>query len=125
MIALPGGQPGANHLGDDPRIIELLQTFYHQGKYIAAICAAPKVLARAGLLRGKKATSFPGSLSAAELEGVDYVEHSIVHDGTIITSRGPGTAMDFALYLIELLLDRGRRDQVEQALQRGSLIHNA
>ena len=70
------------------------------------------------LLEGRKATAFPGSLSEKELSGVDYQEKPVVQDGTIVTSRGPGTAMDFALYLIELLTNRTTRDQVEAALQR-------
>ncbi len=118
MIALPGGMPGANHLRDDPRIQLLLKNMATQNKYVAAICAAPKALAQAGLLNGKNVTSFPGSLDAKQLQGVNYLEQAVVIDGKIVTSRGPGTAMDFALTLIELLMGKTKRLEVEAPLQR-------
>lgn len=118
MLVLPGGLPGADHLNNDQRIHSLLKTMYAAGKYIAAICAAPKVLARAGLLKGKRATSFPGSIPEQDMEGIEYQEQTVVIDGNIITSRGPGTAMDFALTLIELLADKAKRNEVEAPLQR-------
>lgn len=117
-IVLPGGLPGADHLKNDSRIIHAVQRQYQNGKLVAAICAAPKVLAHAGLLKGKAATSFPGSLSEADLVGVDYQTRAVVKDGNIITSRGPGTAMDFALTLIEALGGKALRDEVEKPLQR-------
>lgn len=118
MIALPGGMPGANYLRDDPRIQHCLKSMAAKNKYIAAICAAPKVLAKAGLLDGKRATSFPGSLDDCHVTHLHYLEQAVVVDGNIITSRGPGTAMDFALMLIELLLGNNKRQEVEAALQR-------
>jgi 4-methyl-5(b-hydroxyethyl)-thiazole monophosphate biosynthesis len=116
MIVLPGGQPGADHLNADPRIRGVLKEMVETDRFTAAICAAPKVLASTGLLEGKRATSFPGVLDA--FAGVSYSEDAVVQDGKIITSRGPGTAMDFALVLIENLLGRAKRDEVEAALQR-------
>ncbi len=116
MIVLPGGQPGADNLDNDPRIHGLLKAMTESGRYTAAICAAPKVLARAGLLQGRRVTSFPGALEG--YEGFEYAQEPVVQDGTVITSRGPGTAMDFALQLIEVLTDRSKRDEVEAALQR-------
>lgn len=121
LIALPGGQPGANNLNADSRIRELLQRTARNGGYVAAICAAPKVLANADLLVGKRATCYPGSMSPQELRGVVQSNDPVVHDGNVITSKGPGTAMDFTLYLIELLTDRATRDKVEAGLQRTSL----
>lgn len=118
MIVLPGGLPGADHLNQDRRIHELLARMQQAGKPIAAICAAPKVLARAGLLNGRQATSFPGSIPAEEMSGIDYREQAVVIDGNIITSRGPGTAMDFALTLIEVLAGEEKRREVEAPLQR-------
>jgi 4-methyl-5(b-hydroxyethyl)-thiazole monophosphate biosynthesis len=118
MIVLPGGLPGADNLRDDKRIIERLQSMSAAGKYTAAICAAPRVLAHAGLLRGKCATSYPGALDTDTIPGLDYRETPVVMDGTVITSRGPGTAMDFALALIELLAGKQKRDEVEAGLQR-------
>lgn len=118
MVVLPGGLPGANHLNDDPRIRELLQRMARQEKYIAAICAAPKVLADAGLLKGRRATCYPGALNARQLNGVNYQESPVVQDGTLITSRGPGTALDFALALLETLAGKVKRDEVETSLIR-------
>ena len=118
MIVLPGGLPGADHLDRDPRIHALLARMAEQGGYIAAICAAPKVLVNAGLLRGRRATAFPGALDGLELDGIELGDEAVVTDGRVITSRGPGTAMDFALTLIELLVGREVRDRVEAGLQR-------
>ena len=118
MIVLPGGLPGADHLDHDQRIIDLLKKMANSGKFTAAICAAPKVLASAGLLSGKRATSYPGTLEKLELDNTDIKSDAIVIDGKVITSRGPGTAMDFTLHLIELLTDRKTKDQVEAGLVR-------
>jgi 4-methyl-5(b-hydroxyethyl)-thiazole monophosphate biosynthesis len=116
MIVLPGGLSGAQQLEQDPRIIRLLQQMADKGKYTAAICAAPKVLATAGLLQGRAATAYPGILD--KLSDLKLSSAAVVEDGTVITSRGPGTAMDFALTLITLLCGREKRDTVEAALQR-------
>jgi len=116
MVVLPGGLPGADHLDNDPRIRALVARMAASNRFTAAICAAPKVLASAGLLKGRKVTSFPGVLDA--FEELDYRSDPVVRDGKVITSRGPGTAMDFALELVEILVGKEKRDQVEAALQR-------
>jgi 4-methyl-5(b-hydroxyethyl)-thiazole monophosphate biosynthesis len=118
MVVLPGGQPGADHLRDDPRIGRLLQHAARRGAFTAAICAAPKVLAHAGLLAGRRATSYPGALSGLDLPDTELTEDPVVVDGRLITSRGPGTAMDFALELISLLAGPARRREVEERLVR-------
>ena len=119
MIVLPGGLPGADHLNDDPRIRQVLQRAAAAGRYTAAICAAPKVLASAGLLDGRQATAYPGVLDRLDLPRTEVLQRAVVTDGLVITSRGPGTAMDFALELIERLLGSAKRDEVEAALVRG------
>lgn len=118
MIVLPGGQPGADNLNSDSRIHELLKRMAAEGKYTAAICAAPKVLADAGLLDGRKATSFPGVLDKMDLPRVDVQLERLVIDDKVMTSRGPGTAMDFALALVEKLAGKVKRDEVEKELVR-------
>ena len=118
MIVLPGGMPGMTHLKNDHRIIALLQKMAGDGKYTCAICAAPAVLAEAGLLEGKSATSHPGFLDKMNLPSVAYKDDPVVRDGKVITSRGPGTAMDFALELIEVLAGKAKRDEVDAGLQR-------
>jgi len=87
-------------------------------KYIAAICAAPKVLANVGVLDGKTVTSYPGFLDEPGLSGITLSDEAVVRDGKVITSRGPGTAMDFALELIEVLSGKETRNTVETALVR-------
>ena len=118
MIVLPGGLPGADNLDQDPRIHKLLQRMQEKNKYTAAICAAPKVLANAGLLDGKSATSYPGFVVSEDYPRVRVLDQPVVIDGQVITSRGPGTAMDFALQLIESLTDADCRNRVEDALVR-------
>lgn len=118
MVVLPGGQPGATNLEKDERIQSLVKQMAAEDKVTAAVCAAPKVLAVAGVLEGKRATGFPGTLSADQFPGIDISDDAVVTDGNIVTSRGPGTAMDFALALIEILADNDVRNQVEQALHR-------
>jgi 4-methyl-5(b-hydroxyethyl)-thiazole monophosphate biosynthesis len=117
MVVLPGGLPGATNLDADPRVHEILKRTANAGRFTAAICAAPKVLAHAGLLDGRRATGFPGVLEEAG-GGARLESGAVVCDGNIITSRGPGTAMDFALELIRVLADAALRDKVEAALQR-------
>ena len=116
MVVLPGGQPGTDHLKADARVIKLAQRMALQDKYVGAICAAPSVLATAGLLDGKQATSFPGALNP--FQKVKLQHGAVVEDGKIITSRGPGTAMDFALTLVERLAGHAKRQEVEAGLQR-------
>lgn len=119
MIVLPGGLPGATNLEADSRIISLVKKMAGNDQFTAAICAAPKVLARAGVLEGKRATSYPGVLDPAQWPQVRQENRAVVTDGKVITSRGPGTAMDFALELIRSLAGQDKRNQVEAGLQRG------
>lgn len=119
LIVLPGGLPGADHLNADVRIHQLLQRMVAQGKPVAAICASPKVLADAGLLKNKRITHYPTALTALQVADTEvHLEQAVVRDGLVITSRGPGTAMDFALELVEVLTGKAVRDQVEKGLVR-------
>lgn len=115
MIALPGGLPGANHLRDDTRLQLLLKEQAERDGWLAAVCAGPKALAQAGLLDGRTVTSFTGALDEADVPSTGA---PVEVDGRIITGRGPGAAMDFALTLIEQLAGREARDAVEGPLLR-------
>jgi 4-methyl-5(b-hydroxyethyl)-thiazole monophosphate biosynthesis len=118
MIVLPGGLAGAERLDADPRIHTLLQRMAEKDRYTAAICAAPKVLLNAGLLDGRKATAYPGAIDGRVAVGTQLQADPVVVDGRVITSQGPGTAMDFALTLIEMLSGADTREQVETPLMR-------
>lgn len=118
MVVLPGGMPGAAHLRDDPRVQEILQRHALAGAYTAAICAAPMVLAQAGLLAGRRATAYPGVLAKLDLADTRCEASAVVVDGRVVTGRGPGTAMDFVLALIDLLAGREKREAVEAGLVR-------
>lgn len=118
MVVLPGGLPGADYLDQDPRIQALLKDMAQQEKFTAAICAAPKVFASAGLLDGRRATAYPGTLEKLSLSDTNITAEAIIKDGKVITSRGPGTAMDFALFLIENLVGEEKRTEVEAGLVR-------
>lgn len=119
MIALPGGLPGADHLASDARVTGLLRKMAQHGKFVCAICAAPKVLAQEGLLEGKRMTAYPGAVDHAKYPESNNTGAAVERDGNVITSRGPGTAMDFALALIDALCGKETRDSVEAGLVRG------
>ncbi len=113
-VILPGGMPGATNLRDDPRIGKLLGSVSSAGGYIGAICAAPIVLSRHGYIKGRKVTSFPAF--AAQMEGAEYSEDRVVFDGKLLTSRGPGTAMEFALAITELLAGKEKADELTKQM---------
>ena len=104
MIYIPGG-PGTNTLAKDQRILSKIREMHSEDKLIAAICAAPKVLHVAGILGGKIVTSFPAVKN--DLKDIRaYSEDRVVIDGNLITSRGAGTSLEFALKLVEILLNK-------------------
>jgi protein deglycase len=107
VIALPGGIPGAEHLRDCALLIEMLRAQRDAGRLYGAICASPAVaLLPHGLLAGRRATCFPNYLTDLdEAEAVEASEARVVADGNLVTSRGPGTAIEFALALIARLFD--------------------
>jgi 4-methyl-5(b-hydroxyethyl)-thiazole monophosphate biosynthesis len=117
MIILPGGQPGTDNLNADSRIHELLKDFAAKDKMIGAICAAPSILAAAGLLTGKHATSYPSY--SDRLTGAIYEDKQVVCDGSIITSQGPGTAIIFGIEIVARLAGREIADNVSKAM----LVH--
>lgn len=115
LIALPGGMPGAEHLRDCEELVHLLKQQRESGKLYAAICASPAVVFQPlGLLQGKKATCHPGRVDT--LENKEAVEQRVVVDGNCVTSRGPGTALEFALKLVELLFGKKKLAEVSGPL---------
>lgn len=118
MIVLPGGLPGADHLCANTSLQTMLKTHAQMNKYLAAICAGPKALEKAGLLDNRTATGFPGVLDSLNNDRINISEAAIEQDGKIITSRGPGTAMDFTLQLIKLLEGQDKMQEVNDSLVR-------
>lgn len=114
LVVLPGGQPGTDNLNKDARVSQLLIKVNGLGKKIAAICAAPLILKSAGILENRCVTSHPSVQNA--MEGISYREDRVVVDGNIITSRSPGTAMEFALKLVEVLYGQERVDVVNKGV---------
>lgn len=102
MIILPGGA-GAWKLREDNKVIKLVQDYNKKGKLISAICAAPMVLGKAGIVKGKKVTSYPGEEIQSYLKDAKYLEDPVVVDGNLTTSRGPSTAFAFAYTLVDRL----------------------
>lgn len=112
MIVLPGGMPGSAHLRDNEQLIAELQKFEQVGKKIAAICAAPIVLNRAGLLKDKGFTCYDGVQE--QIADGYYRKETVVVDGQLTTSRGPATALAFAYNLVEQL--GGDADALREAM---------
>ena len=117
MIVLPGGLPGATNLGAHEGLCGKIREFFSAGKYTAAICAAPMVFGALGILEGKKATIYPGL--EAELKGAVPTGELVVTDGTVITGKGPGAALPFALKLLALLADQETADAVGSGMLIG------
>ncbi|KXU13530.1 DJ-1/YajL/PfpI superfamily protein [Streptococcus infantis] len=112
MIVLPGGMPGSAHLRDNEKLIAELQKFEQVGKKVAAICAAPIVLNRAGLLKDKGFTCYDGVQE--QIADGYYRKETVVVDGQLTTSRGPATALAFAYNLVEQL--GGDADALREAM---------
>jgi protein deglycase len=111
-LVLPGGAPGFVNLGNDQRILDLAREMNRAGKCVAAICAAPSVLIKAGVLQGRKATVSPSGKAQVQA-CADFREDRVVVDKNLITSRAPGTALEFALKLVEALAGREKMEQVK------------
>lgn len=114
MVVLPGGQPNAKNLGKDKRVLELLRSTHRAGNWIAAICAAPSALAIAGLLDNEKATIYPGNEN--DIPPGCYKNQDVVISNKIVTSKGPATAMSFALTLVQLLMGETIAQKVSSAI---------
>lgn len=116
LLVLPGGMPGATNLAASAAIAELVRATHARGKLVGAICAAPAVaLAPTGVLSGRRATCYPGFEERFPAD-VNAVAERVVVDGNLITSRGPGTALEFALTLVEQLVGAERAAQLRQGM---------
>jgi len=115
MIILPGGMPGSANLKADARVISAIRAVYENGGRVAAICAAPIVLSVAGVIGGKKATCFPGFEEM--MPGTVCLPDPVVEDGRVITGRGPGCAIPFALKIIEVLKGKAVSSDIKDKLQ--------
>jgi 4-methyl-5(b-hydroxyethyl)-thiazole monophosphate biosynthesis len=113
-VVLPGGGPGTARLAASKPLLELVRSANEQGKLCAAICAAPTVLAKAGILNNKKAACYPGCED--KMAVAVTVEDAVAVDGNIITSRSAGTAIPFALELISALMDEKTEESVREAI---------
>lgn len=113
-IVLPGGMPGTINLGADETVDKVIREFAAGGKLVAAICAAPSVLGQAGILNGKHATSYPGF--EPKLTGAVTSKDPVVQDGNVITSRGMGTAIAFALEIVSYFTDKKTADKLAESI---------
>ena len=110
MLILPGGMPGTKYLGECEKLCETVKEFNEQGKLLAAICAAPSVLGKLGVLKGKKAICYPGFED--ELDGATISDVDPVTDGNITTASGLGHVIQFALEIIKVLIDEDTANRV-------------
>jgi 4-methyl-5(b-hydroxyethyl)-thiazole monophosphate biosynthesis len=112
-LVLPGGAPGFINLGNDERILNMAREMDRAGKVVAAICAAPSVLIKAGVLQGRRATVHPSGKKEVQA-CAKFSEDRVVVDKNLITSRTPGTALEFALKLVEVLAGKEKMQQVKK-----------
>jgi len=110
LLVIPGGQPGVDHLREDTRMLDFVRAMDRQKKWIGAICAAPLVLRDAGILAGRRYTCYPGV--ERDIPDGRFQSERVVVDGRLVTSRGPGTAMEFSLKLVELLVGKDKAQEL-------------
>lgn len=118
LVALPGGLPGADHLAEDPRVVGVIRRQVDKRGIVGAICAAPRALVKAGVVKGKSLTCYPHALDEMDTSETTITDEAVTVDLPLITSRGPGTAIDFTLTLIDYLKGKTIRHQVEKGLVR-------
>ncbi len=116
MIVLPGGQPGATNLRNDPRIRKFIETLQARNRPIAAICAAPAVLAAYGVLKDRTATSHPSVRAEVASAAKKISDERVVVDGPVVTSQAAGTAMEFAFKLVEILCGPEKAAEVNRSV---------
>lgn len=114
LLVLPGGMPGATNLASHPILIERLRDHVNAGRPAAAICAAPLVLGRLGMLEGKRATCYPGF--EGELRGATCTGALVEQDGLFITGKGPAAVFEFGYAIVERMKDKATADALRQGM---------
>lgn len=117
-VYLPGGMPGSLNLRDDERVLALVRRFAEEGKMVAAICAAPMVLEKAGVIANKRVTGFPGTVDKLKNIGSYDKEAAVVQDGNVLTGRGAAAAVYLSLELISFLCGKETALHVKQGIQQ-------
>ncbi|PHV70358.1 DJ-1 family protein [Sporanaerobium hydrogeniformans] len=117
MLVLPGGVPGVDHLYASEKLRELVKAFKKEGKWLGAICAAPSLLGRWGVLEGEKATCYPGY--EKELKGCEVVSSRTVVSHKIITGIGAGASLEFALTIVEELMGKEKAQEIKMGMLIG------
>lgn len=113
-IVLPGGMPGAANLKNSKIVVDMVKKMSENGQMIAAICAAPMVLEKAGVIKNREATSYPGF--GEQMPSCNYREERVVKDGNLITGRGPGVALEFALEIVSYLLGQEQAEELKEKM---------
>ena len=113
-LVLPGGMPGTRYLSEHEGILKMIEEYHQKEKLVAAICAAPSVLGKAGVLQGKRAVCYPGFEN--QLEGATVSQEQVVRDGNIITSRSMGTAIPFGLEIISYFLGEKKAKEIAASI---------
>ncbi len=114
MVVLPGGGLGTENLKKDGRVKKIVEALFSKNKPVAAICAAPTVLSAIGITKDRAVTAYPGARAGLKAKKVS--DERVVVDGNVITSQGPGTAIEFALKLVETLLGKEKAAEVSDAV---------
>ena len=115
MLVLPGGFPGYENLANSKRVVELVKEYDSKGKYIAAICGAPTVLSKNGIMKGKVLTCHHSV--AEDMKDYKYTGKVVEADGNLITAIGAGKALDFALKMAEVLVDKNTMDKIKKGME--------
>ena len=115
MVVLPGGLPGSEYLAKSEKVKSIIKALSEKNKPVGAICAAPWALKEAGILEGKKHTNYPGFESHTGKDGY-IADQKVVIDDNVVTSRGPGTAICFALEIVKMLQGEETYNQLREGL---------
>lgn len=120
-VYLPGGMPGSLNLRDDERVLALVRRFAEEGKMVAAICAAPMVLEKAGVIANKRVTGFPGTVDKLKNIGSYDKEAAVVQDENVFTGRGAAAAVYLSIELIAFLCGKETALHVKQSIQQAAV----